>query len=100
MPYHFHKGVSKKAPYSVGKVLEKLDGNGRTARGARDASITSKRKLREKEWMLKLRTVFSYGLNGWLCDDFSKEDTHVLVRSKFLHYLENLLEFLRVIFIN
>ena len=81
-------------------MLEKLDGNGRTARGARDASITSKRKLREKEWMLKLRTVFSYGLNGWLGDDFSKEDTHVLVRSKFLHYLENLLEFLRVIFIN
>ena len=83
LPYHFHKRVCKKAPYSVGKVLVKLDGNGRTAHDAGDASMASKGKQREKEWMLKLQKVFSYSLNGCLGDDFLKEDTHVLVRSKF-----------------
>lgn len=63
-------------------MLEKLYGNGRTARGARDASITLKRKQRENEWTEK-QTVFSYGLDGSLGDDFLKEDNHVLVRSKF-----------------
>ena len=64
-------------------MLEKLYGNGRTARGARDASITLKRRQRENEWMEKLQTVFSYGLDGSLGDGFLKEDNHVLVRSKF-----------------
>ena len=62
---------------------KKLDGNGRSACGALDASIISKRKLKKKEWMLKLRTVFSYGLNDQLRDDFVKEETYVLVGFKF-----------------
>ena len=54
---HFHKGVSNNAPYIV-KILENLDANGRTACDIQDASLTSKRKRKEKEWMLKLRAVF------------------------------------------
>ena len=48
-----HKGVCKNAPYIV-QILQKVDGSGRAARGALDTSVTSKRKQREKQWMLKL----------------------------------------------
>ena len=39
---HFHKRACKNASYTVHSI-EKPDGTGRTARGALDASITSKR---------------------------------------------------------
>ena len=45
---HFHKGVCKNASYTV-KILKKFDVNWRSARGALYASITSKRKQKEKE---------------------------------------------------
>ena len=79
---HFHKGVCRNASFTV-QILEKLEGNGRTKRNAMDASITAIRKRKEKEWMLKMRTVFPYGLNDRLGDDFVKEDTHILVGTKF-----------------
>ena len=40
-------------------------------------------KESEKEWMLKLRKVFPYWLNCWLGDVFVKENTKILVGSKF-----------------
>ena len=79
---HFHKGICKGASFTV-QILEKLEGNGRTSRNAMDASITSLRKRKEREWMLKMRTVFPYGLNDRIADDFVKEDTHVMVGAKF-----------------
>ena len=48
--------------------------------GVQDTSVTSKRKKKEKQWMLKLRAVFLYGLNNY----FVKKDSLVLVASKFL----------------
>ena len=48
--------------------------------GVQDTSVTSKRKKKEKQWMLKLRAVFPYGLNNY----FIKKDSLVLVASKFL----------------
>ena len=59
---HFTKGHCKGSGYSV-QIIEKLEGNGRTPRGAIDPSFTSKRRAREVHWMLQLRTVFPYGLN-------------------------------------
>ena len=38
---------------------------------------------KRKKWILKLQTVFLYGLNDSLGDHFIKEDTHALVGSKF-----------------
>ena len=52
-------------------------------RGAIDASLTSKRKERELHWMLKLRTVFPYGLNDRIGDEFKNEDTHFAVARRF-----------------
>ena len=65
LSYYFHKGLQKDTPCIV-QVFQKLDGNGKTAHGALDAPRTSKRKQMGKEWMLKLRTIFHYGLNALL----------------------------------
>ena len=62
-------------------MLEKLEGNGRTATSVLDAYITSRKKQSEKIWMVKLRTVYCYGLNDLLGDEYKKEDTYALVRT-------------------
>ena len=58
---HFQYSVYNDAPYTV-QILEKLDDNGRNLRGALDPSIISKRKQKEKEWMLNIQGVFPYRL--------------------------------------
>ena len=62
--------------------MRKLNDNGETGRGSLDASITSKKKAKGKEWMLILRTFFPYGLSDQLSGDI-EEDNHVLVDCKF-----------------
>ena len=79
---HFNNGSCKGESYKV-QILEKLEGNGRTARGALDASQTSRRKERELYWMLKLRTVFPYGLNDRIGDEFKNQKTHFAVANRF-----------------
>ena len=79
---HFNEGCCRGKTYKV-QILEKLEGNGRTARGAIDPTLTCKRKERELYWMLKLRTVFPYGLNDRIGDEFKNEDTHVAVGKRF-----------------
>ena len=48
-----------------------------------DASITSRKKQPEKTWMVKLGTVYHYGLNDRLGDKFKKEHTCVLASKRF-----------------
>ena len=76
------------------QTLKELKGNGRAARNALDASITFIRKQSEKTWMLKLRTIYPYGLNYCLGVEYKKENTHVLVYNKFSPPLENAIGFL------
>ena len=59
---HFSKGSCKGATYFV-NVIEKLKGSGRDSDGKVDPAVTVIRRKKETEWMLKLRTVFPYGLN-------------------------------------
>ena len=59
---HFSEGLCKNANYSV-QIIEKLEGDGRTERNALNSQVTSLRKARETHWMLKLRTVYPFGLN-------------------------------------
>ena len=54
--------------YASHSKLEELEENGRIARNAFNASTTSRRKQREKTWMLKLRTTHPYGLDDCLGD--------------------------------
>ena len=60
---HFKTGnLCHNAGFSV-RILEKLPGKGLTDRGVVDRSKVAFRKEKEAEWMLKLRTVYPYGLN-------------------------------------
>ena len=79
---HFTSGLCKDAGFKV-QLLEKLPGDGRTGRKAIDPSCTSFRKQRERFWMLKLRTVYPYGLNDRVGDEYKTADTHIAVGSKF-----------------
>ena len=65
------------------KYCQILEGNCKAARNLLDASLTSRRKKREKTWMLMLRTVYLYDLNDCLEDEYKKENTYVLVGNKF-----------------
>ena len=47
-------------------VLEKLD----------DQVESKLRKTKEKEWMLKLRTVFPFGMNARIGDEYKREDVN------------------------
>ena len=66
---HFDKGICCNTSSSV-QTLKKLEGNGRTARNALDASITSISKQSEKTWMVQLRTIYPYGLNDCLGNEY------------------------------
>ena len=66
---HFTKGLCKDAQYSV-QIIEKLEGNGRTERDVLDPTKSKLRKERELYWMLTLRTVYPYGLNDRIGNDF------------------------------
>ena len=46
------------------KILEKIEGNGRTARGALDPCCTQYRKSRKIYWIKKLPTTYPYRLNA------------------------------------
>ena len=53
---HFSKGLCKNATFTV-NIIEKLQGSGRDENGVIDSAITSIRRKKETDWMLKLRTV-------------------------------------------
>ena len=66
---HFQSPLCKGSGYTV-QVLEVLTGTGRDAHGNMDPSETKIRKDKEKHWMLKLRTVYPYGLNDTIGDEY------------------------------
>ena len=71
---HFSTRICKNAKYSV-QIIEKWQGNGRTSQSAIDFGEAAIRRKRETEWMLKLRTVYPYGLNEKV--DFCEDDKNV-----------------------
>ena len=73
---HFTKGICKGAGHSV-QIIEKLDGDGRNGGKCLDPRSTKERKERELHWMLKLRTVYPYGLNDRVGNEFKTEHTKI-----------------------
>ena len=59
---HFSKGSCKDAGYTV-QIIENWIGNGRTNRNSIDLGLATLRRKRESEWILKLRTLYPFGLN-------------------------------------
>ena len=79
---HFNSGLCKDSDYTV-TILEKLEGFGRTERGAIDLNIRRSRLQREKHWMLKMRTVYPFGLNDRVGDEYKRDDDENPISSKF-----------------
>ena len=79
---HFSKGPCQGATYTV-KILEKLDGDGRNSNGEIDPSVTVIRRKKETEWMLRLRTVFPYGLNDRIGNEYMTDRGHHVICSQF-----------------
>lgn len=83
----FQQIISKKMSVVMfvcqSKYQKKVKGNGRTCGNALDDSIISRRKQRDKTWMLKLRSVYLYRVNDSLGDEYTKVNTHVFAVNKF-----------------
>ena len=79
---HFSQGFCKGATFTV-HIIEKLQGDGRTGDGKLDPNITRLRKKKETDWMLKLRTVYPFGLNGRVGDEFLRDDDINTIYHKF-----------------
>ena len=79
---HFNKGICKGSSFEV-QIIEKLEGSGRTERGAIDVKICRTRRKREDFWMKTLRTVYPYGLNDRMGDDCVRDQISERIGSKF-----------------
>jgi hypothetical protein len=72
LPEHFNNDTCKGSGFTT-RILEKLEGNGRVAPGknaAMDPNSKRIRLAREKHWMLKLRTVYPFGMNEKVGDEW------------------------------
>ena len=79
---HFSKGYCKDSSYTV-NIIEKLEGTGRTEGNTMDFAAKPLQKARETYWIHELRTIFPYGLNDRIGDEFKTDDKHINVAAKF-----------------
>ena len=79
---HFSQGLCRGATFSV-HIIEKLPGNGRDEKDQIDPIITQLRRKKEKNWMLTLRTVYPYGLNSRIGDEYIPENDNLSIISRF-----------------
>ena len=85
---HFTSGPCNGATWKV-QIIEKLEGEGRTKANVPDKSITRQRVARELQWMLKLRTVYPYGLNDRMGDEWKTESNQKLIGRQFPKLVRN-----------
>ena len=64
-------------------MIEVLEGDGKDIYGKIDPKFTVIRRKKETEWMLKLRTVYPYGLNDRVGDEYMTDRKNAIVFSKF-----------------
>mgnify|MGYP001792462320 CR=1 FL=1 len=74
---HFNSGLCKRATYSV-QVIEVFNGSGRDENNNVDKVATNIRRERETELMLKLRTVYPYGLNDRVGNEYRSSLTSAI----------------------
>ena len=72
---HFTKGYCKDSSYTV-NIIVKLEGAGCTERNTMDFPAKPLRKARETYCMHELRTIFPYGLNDRIGDEFKTDNKH------------------------
>ena len=66
---HFNSVLCNKGTFLV-QIIEVLSGSGRDGKNNVDPAITKIRQQKETEWMLKLRTVYPYGLNDRVGNEY------------------------------
>ena len=79
---HFNQGPCQGAEYTV-HIIEKLEGDGRDENNAIDKGIASLRRRKETEWMLKLQTVYPFGLNDRIGDEYMTDREENIVSLRF-----------------
>ena len=80
---HFGSGHCKNADYQV-QIIEKFEGSGRDINGKPLPGMTSQRQKTETNWMLTLQTVYPFGLNDRIGDEYMTEKECRVVSKKFL----------------
>ena len=80
---HFSGGLCKNANYIV-NIIEKLSGSGRDDNGNPIPGVTVERQKKETKWMLLLQTVYPYGLNDRVGDEYMAEKDSRVIGIKFL----------------
>ena len=79
---HLSEGYSKDLLYTV-DIIKRLERTGRTDRNIMVFAAKPIRKARAKYWILELRTIFPCGSNDRIGDEFSTDNIHANVASKF-----------------
>ena len=79
---HFNNGICSNSKYTV-QLIEKLEGSGRDEDNKEDLKIKRLRKDKELKWMLSLRTVYPYGLNDRLGDEYKTDKNQKLIANEF-----------------
>ena len=80
---HFCIGLCRNANYIV-SIIEKLSGSGRDGNGIPIPGVTFERQKKETKWMLTLQTVYPYGLNDKVGDEYMTKKESRVVGNKFL----------------
>ena len=80
---HFCVCLCKNANYMV-NIIEKLSGSGRDDNGNPIPGVTVERQKKETKWVLTLQTVYPYGLNDRVGDEYMAEKDSRVVGNKFL----------------
>ena len=78
---HFGVGLCRNASYIV-NIIEKLSRLGRDDKGIPISGVTVERQKKETKWMLTYQTVYLYGLNDRVGDEYMAQSR--VVGNKFL----------------
>ena len=82
---HFGVGHCRNSNYII-NIIEKLSGSGRDDNDIPIPGVTVERQKKETKWMLTLQTVYPYGLNDRVGDEYMVEkESRVVVISSY-HY--------------
>ena len=79
---HFSICYCKDSSYAI-NIIGKLDRTGLAERNTMNFAAKPLRKAGETYWMHELRTIFSYGLNDKIGDEFKTENKHIKVADNF-----------------
>ena len=79
----------KDSSYTL-NIIEKPEGTGLTDRNTMNFAAKPIRKARETYWIYEFRSIFPYGLNDRIGDEFKTDNKHINVPTKFYLCQQNI----------